>query len=214
MTGVSSTGPDTRRFRAFYDQPAPVEFDVELPDDIDGPADLADFVKDAAPFAKLTAVRVEPVGTVAGSAVSGLSDGHADMCASESGQDDSGHLRARRHLAALIAGTPGVWSTPTRTDAEAIAAAVLAAGYRLVADDDTTQGAEGCRCHACGIRYRVDFNVPDALWTRIGMPTPGGLLCGRCIADRIESLGEFGAYQLVDLARALTDTAAVRGDQP
>lgn len=63
---------------------------------------------------------------------------------------------------------------------------------------------ESCRCHACGVRYRVDINVPDALWTRIGMPGPGGLLCGRCIAGRIEELGQLGAFALIDLAEVDT----------
>lgn len=57
----------------------------------------------------------------------------------------------------------------------------------------------GCKCQGCGRRYRVDLLVPDALWRRIGPPREapdGGLLCGRCIVDRIEALGEFAAFYL------------------
>ena len=48
--------------------------------------------------------------------------------------------------------------------------------------------APGCLCHGCGDRYRVDLNIPDDLWAAIGMPTPGGLLCGVCIMRRLEKL--------------------------
>lgn len=44
----------------------------------------------------------------------------------------------------------------------------------------------GCLCRDCGNRYRVDLNVPDVVWSAIGMPTPAGLLCGACIMVRIE----------------------------
>lgn len=60
-----------------------------------------------------------------------------------------------------------------------------------------SEADEGCRCQACGCRYRVDFNVPDSLWQKIGMSSPSGLLCGRCIAGRVEGLGEFGAFEVV-----------------
>lgn len=46
---VSGSTPPPSRYRAFYKQPAPVEFDVELPDDIDGPEDLRQFLIDEAP---------------------------------------------------------------------------------------------------------------------------------------------------------------------
>lgn len=58
---------------------------------------------------------------------------------------------------------------------------------------------KGCRCH-CGRRFKVDIVVPDALWDRIrpqGKRGGAGLLCGECIAARIEALGEFEAYRLV-----------------
>ena len=58
---------------------------------------------------------------------------------------------------------------------------------------------EGCLCQGCGRRYRVDFNVPDAVWQRIrpnGSSLHGGLLCGQCIVDRIEALGRFAVYEV------------------
>lgn len=58
---------------------------------------------------------------------------------------------------------------------------------------------EGCLCYGCDRRYRVDVMVPDDLWERIKPPLAargGGLLCGRCIFDRIEALGEFASWVL------------------
>lgn len=58
----------------------------------------------------------------------------------------------------------------------------------------------GCTCHDCGRLFLVDVLVPDSLWLRIGMPVEGGLLCGRCIADRIEALEEYGALSLSEVS--------------
>lgn len=58
---------------------------------------------------------------------------------------------------------------------------------------------EGCQCRGCGVRYKVDFNIPDDMWVKIGMQPVGGLLCGPCVTYRIEALGEFDAYELVRL---------------
>ena len=60
---------------------------------------------------------------------------------------------------------------------------------------------EGCRCQGCGVVYKVDFIVPDHLWDRIrplGKAPGGGLLCPRCIGDRVEGLGEFKVYHVED----------------
>lgn len=57
----------------------------------------------------------------------------------------------------------------------------------------------GCTCHDCHQRYRVDVILPDELWQRIGIVAPGALLCGPCVLARVESLGEFAAFALVDL---------------
>lgn len=54
----------------------------------------------------------------------------------------------------------------------------------------------GCTCHGCGRKYLVDFLVPDELWQRLGMPAESGLLCGSCIANRIEALGDYDAFAL------------------
>lgn len=69
----------------------------------------------------------------------------------------------------------------------------------------------GCRCQSCGQYYRVDINVPDDLWDRIrpgGKAEGAGMLCGRCIMNRVEALGEFGALrvrgELVDMGRTTT----------
>jgi hypothetical protein len=59
---------------------------------------------------------------------------------------------------------------------------------------ESTRDEPGCTCHGCGVRYKVDFLVPDGLWCAIGMTGPGGLLCGRCIVGKIEALGEFAAF--------------------
>lgn len=57
----------------------------------------------------------------------------------------------------------------------------------------------GCTCQGCGRKFLVDVLVPDDLWLRIGMRAQGGLLCGRCICDRIEALGEYGALSLSEV---------------
>jgi len=65
------------------------------------------------------------------------------------------------------------------------------------------KGKSGCVCQGCGKRYRVDFLVPDGLWAKIrpdmSRPPEAGLLCGQCIAQRIEGLGEFDAYEVISV---------------
>lgn len=59
---------------------------------------------------------------------------------------------------------------------------------------------KGCKCQGCGRRYRVDLVVPEDLWRQIrpeGPVVKAGLLCGRCVMDRVEQLGQFGAFVLV-----------------
>lgn len=59
---------------------------------------------------------------------------------------------------------------------------------------------EGCFCQRCKGRYKVDFNLPDDLWERIrGLDN---LLCGSCIAQRIELIGEFDYFDVVKLDAA------------
>ena len=62
---------------------------------------------------------------------------------------------------------------------------------------------DGCVCQCCGVKFRVDVNVPDELWNRIrpvGKPEGAGLLCGVCIFRRIEVLNEFSAFELVKIS--------------
>lgn len=70
----------------------------------------------------------------------------------------------------------------------------------VVADMDREAG--GCTCQECGHRYRVDVMVPDALWEKIkpkGAGPGAGLLCGLCIAARLEGFGEFGVFTLAPM---------------
>lgn len=72
---------------------------------------------------------------------------------------------------------------------------------------------QGCICQGCGRAYRVDFMLPDDLWNAIrpaGKSEGGGLLCGSCIADAIEAIGQFDAFFLARHAateRELADKA-------
>lgn len=91
-----------------------------------------------------------------------------------------------RPLAARVLGEPVVLVATKRR---------RAATPRTLADPRD----EGCLCHGCGRRYKVDFLVPDDLWDRIrpaGSSGEGGLLCGPCVAERVEALGEFGAWRM------------------
>lgn len=56
-----------------------------------------------------------------------------------------------------------------------------------------------CKCQGCGTNYKVDILVVDSLWEKIkpqGKPEGAGLLCGKCIFERIESLDEYDYYFL------------------
>ena len=60
--------------------------------------------------------------------------------------------------------------------------------------------SQGCTCQDCGRKFKVDIIIPDAIWESIkpaGKPIGGGLLCGPCIAERIEAFDRFVAYHLV-----------------
>lgn len=55
-----------------------------------------------------------------------------------------------------------------------------------------------CTCQECGRQYRVDLIVEDSLWEEIRpdwCPPGGGMLCGICIMEKIESLGRYLALQ-------------------
>ena len=59
---------------------------------------------------------------------------------------------------------------------------------------------EGCKCQICGQRYKVDIIVPDKIWYKIidKDKEKGGLLCGRCIIDKLEQLG-YSAFRLIQI---------------
>ena len=70
---------------------------------------------------------------------------------------------------------------------------------------DNKDNNSGCLCQRCGWRYKVDFNIPDVLWKKIklkGSPDEGGLLCGRCIADKIEELNLYKCLYIQELSPA------------
>lgn len=76
-------------------------------------------------------------------------------------------------------------------------------------------GAEqGCRCQSCGRLFCIDLYVPDEVWRQI---TPksgeGGLLCGSCIMQRMESRAKeadaFGAYNLHSLIGTPSPTGRI-----
>jgi len=61
-------------------------------------------------------------------------------------------------------------------------------------DSRIAQGDDGCLCQGCGKPYMVDLIIPDNLWEEIkpsGKAKGSGLLCGKCIMDKLEGRGEF-----------------------
>lgn len=149
---VVVSAPDlTPRYRAFYDRPAPVEFDVEFPDDLDGPGDLRQFLLDEAPFVKLSAVRVEPVERDA--SVPPSSGGASGRSPVPEGDDTWAQVEA---LAALLepeafdADQPADegWRKRTQEVALGHAAKVLAAGWRRVTEDPEPNA------------WRIEITVP------------------------------------------------------
>lgn len=64
-----------------------------------------------------------------------------------------------------------------------------------------TSDSGGCICQACGRRYRVDWIIPSRLWEEIkpaGKAEGAGMLCGRCISDRIEARGQYAVLICVE----------------
>ena len=60
--------------------------------------------------------------------------------------------------------------------------------------------AVSCECQGCGKQYKVDLVVSNELWEQIepnGKPVGAGLLCAKCIGERIEQLDVYAAYKLV-----------------
>ena len=64
---------------------------------------------------------------------------------------------------------------------------------------------EGCTCQNCGEKYKIDFLLPDNVWLKIS-PTKseGGLLCGGCIVNKLESLGDYGAFKFIEFDSSLS----------
>lgn len=56
-----------------------------------------------------------------------------------------------------------------------------------------------CTCQRCGKKYKVDLFIPDDLWEQIkpdDKPKGGGLLCGSCIMDKLESFNKYDYWFL------------------
>ncbi len=54
-----------------------------------------------------------------------------------------------------------------------------------------------CKCQNCGLMYKVDIIINDALWEKEISPkkSSAGMLCGKCILDALEAKG-YGAFNL------------------
>ena len=58
-----------------------------------------------------------------------------------------------------------------------------------------------CICQQCGMDYRIDLIIPDDVWEKIkpiNKPKGAGLLCGRCIMDKLESFNHYGLIKVDD----------------
>ncbi len=70
----------------------------------------------------------------------------------------------------------------------------------------------GCICQSCGEEFREDVGIPDDLWDRIrpeGKPPGAGLLCGRCIGERIAEENARLLSRIVKLEAALRPFSAI-----
>jgi hypothetical protein len=57
-----------------------------------------------------------------------------------------------------------------------------------------------CVCQECKSTFKIDINVNDETWELIkprGKAKGAGLLCGACIMERIESIGEYDYFYLI-----------------
>ena len=56
-----------------------------------------------------------------------------------------------------------------------------------------------CKCQNCNQQYKVDIIIPDDLWKQI-KPKDGyddtGMLCGKCITQKLEDLNIYSAFEL------------------
>ena len=77
-------------------------------------------------------------------------------------------------------------------------------GSRWRAYISTTDLSGGCVCQICGRIYRIDFIIPDDVWKTINpKQSENGLLCGRCITDKMETMykkcDKFGCYNVTKI---------------
>ena len=57
-----------------------------------------------------------------------------------------------------------------------------------------------CTCENCGKKYFVDLIIPDNLWEKIRGGIKGsGLLCGKCIMERIEMISDYSSFELIKI---------------
>lgn len=59
-----------------------------------------------------------------------------------------------------------------------------------------------CVCQGCGNKYKIDIIVSTDLWQKI-TPKPeiedAGLLCPKCIGERLENVCGYASYRLVKI---------------
>jgi hypothetical protein len=55
-------------------------------------------------------------------------------------------------------------------------------------------------CQRCGCGIVVDLIIPDELWEVIKPKlrlSGSGVLCGKCIMEKIDGIGEYAVYKLL-----------------
>lgn len=62
----------------------------------------------------------------------------------------------------------------------------------IIGPPNTTDA--GCICQGCASRFKVDFILPDIIWNKISDGV--NLLCGRCIAGRLENLNQYDYWYM------------------
>jgi len=59
-----------------------------------------------------------------------------------------------------------------------------------------------CKCQNCEKHFKVDLLIPNKLWEKIkpvSKPCGGGLLCGKCIMDKIENMGDYNSFEIIEI---------------
>lgn len=208
MSVSDRDGDSGTRFRAFYDHAAPVEFEAMLPDDLDGPEDERKFLLDEAPFAKLSAVRVERVYSGASVAAPGRTpavegdrtpEGRTDDLRAEAGDlsDDAALVALATVIdpeAMAVGGNLPIaeamgWMA--RQDRALLDAhAIHEAGYRLVSEDDTTVDRLAVVLHSagCGCGMSLDDHQA-AMRNDFGEEDPGFAEMARAAVRALREAG-------------------------